>query len=64
MGTYKLEDVIKRWERDELTVEQAIGQLFLLVQDLSGRLGKVEQRLDAWRRGKGRPPQGDEPQMK
>jgi hypothetical protein len=60
MGAYNLEEVIKRWERDELTAEQAIGQLFLLVQELSARVGKVEQRLELWRRGRGRPSEGGE----
>ena len=32
MGTYGLDEVIRRWEQAALTVEQAIGQILLLLQ--------------------------------
>jgi hypothetical protein len=45
MGTYGLQDVISRWEREELTTEQAIGQILLLLKELSERLGDLERRF-------------------
>jgi hypothetical protein len=31
MGTYGLQEVIRRWGRGQLTPEQAIGQILLLL---------------------------------
>jgi hypothetical protein len=52
MNTYGLEQVIKLWEHEELTVEQAIGQTLLLIREdrermkeIEGRLWEIEQRL-------------------
>ncbi len=44
MGAYSLESVIQKWEQGKLTTEQAIGQLLLLVQSLSARVGVLEQQ--------------------
>lgn len=44
MKKYDLTDLIKRWEREELTVEQAIGQILLWVGTLSERVTKLEAR--------------------
>ena len=38
MGTYGLQEVIRRWGRDQLTPEQAIGQILLLLVELHERL--------------------------
>ena len=37
---YPLKELVKRWEREELTVEQAIGQILLWLTDLSKRVGQ------------------------
>lgn len=48
MGTYGLEGVIRAWEREQLTTEQAIGQILLLLQDLEGRIRRLEYRLERY----------------
>ena len=48
MGTYGLEGVIEAWEREQLTTEQAVGQILLLLQELEGRLRRIEQRLEKY----------------
>jgi hypothetical protein len=45
MSTYGLEEVIRRWERGGLTVEQAIGQILLLLQDIEERLRELERKI-------------------
>ena len=45
MGTYGLEGVIRAWERGQLTTEQAIGQVLLLLQELEERIRSMEHRL-------------------
>ena len=50
MGTYGLEGVIRAWEQEQLTSEQAIGQILLLLQELEGRLRDIERRLERVRR--------------
>lgn len=46
MGTYGLEGVIRAWERGDLTIEQTIGQILLLLRELEERLCSVERRLE------------------
>ncbi len=48
MGTYNLEDIIQAWEREQLTTEQAIGQILLLLQELKERLCSIERRLERY----------------
>lgn len=48
MGTYGLEGVIRAWEREQLTTEQAIGQILLLLQDIEERIRRVEYRLERY----------------
>lgn len=50
MGVYGLDEVIKRWEKGELTADQAIGQVLQLIQNLSRRMGDLEQRLERQRK--------------
>lgn len=45
MSTYGLEEVIRRWERAGLTVEQAIGQILLLLQNIEERLRELERKI-------------------
>ena len=46
MGTYGLQEVIRRWGREQLTPEEAIGQILLLLVELDKRLQKLERRRD------------------
>jgi chromosome segregation ATPase len=48
MGTYGLDGVIKAWEQEQLTTEQAIGQILLLLQELQERIRSLEQRLERY----------------
>ncbi|GIK55558.1 MAG: hypothetical protein BroJett015_12210 [Chloroflexota bacterium] len=47
MAAYSLETVLLKWEKGELSPEQAIGQTLLLVQELAERVGNLEKRLVA-----------------
>ncbi len=47
MSTYGLDEVIQRWEREGLTVEQAVGQILLLLQIVEQRLRDLERKLSA-----------------
>jgi hypothetical protein len=49
MGTYSLDEIVKRWRRGELTAEQAIGQILQMIQSLSQRVGHLENRLETQR---------------
>jgi hypothetical protein len=49
MGTYGLKGVILAWGRGDLTVEQAIGQILLLLQELEERIRNAERRLEQHR---------------
>jgi len=42
MKRYELPELIGRWEREELTVAQAVGQILLWVLALSKRVTKLE----------------------
>jgi len=46
MGTYGLKSVIQAWEQEQLTAEQAIGQILLLLQELEEQLCIIERRLE------------------
>ena len=45
MGTYPVETIIREWTKGNLTNEQAIGQILLLIQELQNRLREIETRL-------------------
>ncbi len=38
MSNYAIEELIARWRREELTVEQMIGQILLLLKEQERRL--------------------------
>ena len=38
MSNYTIEELIARWKREELTVEQMIGQILLLLKEQERRL--------------------------
>jgi len=46
MSRYDLQQLISMWARERLTAEQAMGQVLLLLENLSQRLGEVERRTD------------------
>jgi hypothetical protein len=48
MGTYGLDGVIRAWEREQLTTEQAVGQILLLLQEIEERIRRVEHRLERY----------------
>jgi hypothetical protein len=50
MGTYSLETLIRKWGLNELTTEQAIGQIFLILQSLVRRVEALEGRGEGPRR--------------
>jgi len=55
MSSYSLEEVIKRWEQGTLTSDQMIGQIILLIQQLSARVGSLEIIIDKERNGRQKP---------
>ena len=46
MGTYTLDEVIKRWTRSDMTTEQVLGQTLLIIQDIARRLAALERLRD------------------
>jgi hypothetical protein len=44
MGIYSLETLIRKWGLSELTTEQAIGQILLILQKLARRVEALEER--------------------
>lgn len=45
MSQYNLQQFVKLWAQERLTVEQAVGQLLLHIRELSERMARVEQQL-------------------
>ena len=41
MNRYPLIDLVRRWEREEITMEQVIGQILLWLDSLSLRVTKL-----------------------
>ena len=52
MKKYPASELIKKWEREELTAEQAIGQLLLWVAALVERVAKLEENQQKLGRAK------------
>lgn len=46
MSTGDMNELIRMWEHVELTVDQAIGQLLLHIQELTQRVNTLERRLE------------------
>ena len=46
MGTYGLEGVLRAWQTGNLTTEQAIGQILLLLQELERRVAELEKSIN------------------
>ncbi len=49
MGSYTLDEVIKRWTRGDMTTEQVVGQALLIMQDIARRVGSLEKLREAER---------------
>ena len=45
MAAYSLDLLLRRWARDQLSSEQAIGQLLQILHDLEARVKRIEQAL-------------------
>lgn len=45
MGTYGLEELIRRWFTQDLTPDQAIGQMLQVIQELTRRIEDLESRI-------------------
>jgi len=45
MGAYSLEHIIREWGKGNLTAEQVIGQILLVIQEIQARLARIEARL-------------------
>ncbi|MBE2224984.1 MAG: hypothetical protein IAF02_25820 [Anaerolineae bacterium] len=54
MSSYNLNQLIKMWTQEELSTEQAVGQLLLQMQTLSTRIGILEKRLEQNRKENGK----------
>lgn len=50
MSMYELAELVKKWRKEELTSEQAIGQLILQFEALSVRVGVLEQYMESLRK--------------
>jgi hypothetical protein len=46
MNRYPLLDLVRRWEREEITIEQVIGQILLWLDALSLRVTRLEATPD------------------
>ena len=44
MGTYSLDELIRRWFHQDLTPDQVIGQMLQVLQDLLQRVEELEGR--------------------
>lgn len=44
MGTYGLQEIIRRWKQEDLTVQQTIGQILLLLKTIEQRLEELERK--------------------
>ena len=44
MGTYGLQGVMRAWELEKLTTEQAIGQILQLIAGIEERLSDLERK--------------------
>jgi hypothetical protein len=44
MGTYGLDELIRRWFTQDLTPDQAIGQMLQVIQELVRRVEDLEGR--------------------
>ena len=50
MSAYDMDSLLNKWERGTITTEQAVGQILLLIQQVSQRVGILEKRMEERRR--------------
>lgn len=50
MGTYGLEGVMRAWEMEKLTTEQAVGQILQLIAEIEERLRDLERKYNKMNR--------------
>ena len=44
MGTYSLDELLRRWFTEDLSAEQVVGQILLVLQELTRRVEELENR--------------------
>jgi len=44
MGTYSLDELVRRWFTHEITTEQAVGQLLQIVQEIERGVKELESK--------------------
>ena len=44
IGVYSLEELARRWYTQDVTPEQAIGQMLQILQDMEQRLKRLEEK--------------------
>jgi len=44
MATYSLDVLLRKWGREELSLEQAVGQILLIIQRFDQRISVLEGR--------------------
>ena len=49
MSNYTIEELIARWKREEITIEQVIGQILLLLKEQDRRLREAVAQTHARR---------------
>jgi len=49
VSNYTIEELIARWKREELTIEQVIGQILLLLKEQDRRLREAALQTHARR---------------
>lgn len=54
MSGYTLNELIKKWTKEDLTTEQAVGQILLQMKTLSTRIGTLEKRSEQNRKENGK----------
>ena len=42
MSRYDLKELVRKWAREEMTAEQAIGQILQQLQELADKIQKLE----------------------
>jgi hypothetical protein len=62
MGTYGLKGVMRAWELEKLTTEQAIGQILQLIAEIEQRLRDLEHKYNRIDRMSARSPNAVRPQ--
>ncbi len=55
MGMHPIDDLMRKWKREELTAEQMVGQLLQHIEVLYDRLRLLEKAHNAERRAQEQP---------